>query len=245
MTGTTWLQEIVWLLQNDLNYEKAKSKSIDERFPYLEFPHPGLTTLSKETGRRFIKTHVAPSLLQLGDGKDDKEKMPKVLSIVRDPRDVLVSYFYFSRMNNVIGFTGSFAEFFTAFMEDRVPYGPILKFYKEIDHMSQDPDRQKRMLVLRYEDLKKDFAGQIEKLCTFLERSPLSVEQMDQLKLHCSFEEMSLNPSVNYSHWREYGLAKPNEAPFMRKGEVGDWKNHLTGAQQKLFEAKVRDGVQE
>ena len=225
----------MWLLQNDLNYEKAKSKSIDERFPYLEFPYPGLTTLSKVQGKRLIKTHIAPSLLNLsGDG----QVMPKLLSIVRDPRDVLVSYYYFSRMNTLIGFTGSFDEFFAAFVEDRVPYGPLSKFYKEVDQMSHDPDGEKRMLVLRYEDLKSDFAGQIERLCTFLGRSPPTTDQMDQLKSHCSFNEMSRNPSVNYGHWKEFGLAKPDEAPFLRKGEVGDWKRHFSPAQSQVFQKR-------
>jgi hypothetical protein len=237
MTGTTWLQEIVWLLQNDLDYEKAKSKSIDERFPYLEFPYPGITTLSQRTGQRLIKTHVAPSLLNISSEKEEKDQMPRLISIVRDPRDVLVSYFYFSRMNNLIGFTGSFGEFFDDFVNHRLPYGPLSKFYDEIEKMDQE---QTRILVLKYEDLKSDFDGQIEKLCTFLGRNPLTSQQMSQLKSHCSFQEMSRNPSVNYGHWKEFGLAKPDEEPFMRKGEVGDWKNHLiflNQSQQKIFES--------
>lgn len=225
------------MLQNDLDYEKAFSKSIDERFPYLEFPYPGLTTLSKMTGSRLIKTHVAPSLLNMSD---DGETSPKILSIVRDPKDVLVSYYYFSRMNNIIGFSGSFDEFFTDFVEGRVPYGPMPKFLKEMDEMSRDVDAKKRILVLRYEDLKNDFAAQIEKLCLFLDRPLPSSEQMDRLMSHCSFNEMSCNPSVNYGHWKEFGLAKPNEAAFMRKGEVGDYKNHFSPLQEKQFEEMMR-----
>lgn len=34
--GTTWTQEMVWLLNNGLNFERAKKLSLDERFPFLE-----------------------------------------------------------------------------------------------------------------------------------------------------------------------------------------------------------------
>lgn len=34
--GTTWTQEMVWLINNDLNYEKALEKNLNDRFPFLE-----------------------------------------------------------------------------------------------------------------------------------------------------------------------------------------------------------------
>jgi Sulfotransferase domain len=35
-TGTTWTQEMVWMLNNDLDYETALSVDHKDRFPYLE-----------------------------------------------------------------------------------------------------------------------------------------------------------------------------------------------------------------
>lgn len=35
-SGTTWTQEMVWLLCNDLNYEASKATKLDWRFPFLE-----------------------------------------------------------------------------------------------------------------------------------------------------------------------------------------------------------------
>lgn len=34
--GTTWTQEMVWLIANDLDYEGAKSLLIN-RFPFIEY----------------------------------------------------------------------------------------------------------------------------------------------------------------------------------------------------------------
>ena len=38
-SGTTWTQELVWLLANNLDYESAKSRLLTERFPFLEYVH--------------------------------------------------------------------------------------------------------------------------------------------------------------------------------------------------------------
>lgn len=34
--GTTWTQEMTWLLANNLNYQKAADVPLTERFPFLE-----------------------------------------------------------------------------------------------------------------------------------------------------------------------------------------------------------------
>lgn len=35
-SGTTWTEELVWLVSNDLNYEEAMRVSQGNRFPFLE-----------------------------------------------------------------------------------------------------------------------------------------------------------------------------------------------------------------
>lgn len=35
-SGTTWTQEMVWLLNNNLNFIEAKKVDLLQRFPYLE-----------------------------------------------------------------------------------------------------------------------------------------------------------------------------------------------------------------
>lgn len=35
-SGTTWLKEMVWLICNNLDYESAMGRLLNERFPFLE-----------------------------------------------------------------------------------------------------------------------------------------------------------------------------------------------------------------
>lgn len=36
-SGTTWTQEMMWLICNDLDYAGARAVTLDERFPFLEY----------------------------------------------------------------------------------------------------------------------------------------------------------------------------------------------------------------
>ena len=75
-SGTTWLQEIVYLISTDCDFERAKATKIDERFPFLEYPLPGVRAISEKDSPRFIKSHLPFSLLP----KQLEEKKPKVIS---------------------------------------------------------------------------------------------------------------------------------------------------------------------
>lgn len=35
-SGTTWTQEMIWLICNDLDYETAEKITLNERFPFFE-----------------------------------------------------------------------------------------------------------------------------------------------------------------------------------------------------------------
>ena len=223
------MSEIVWLLTNNLDFESARSRSISERFPYLEWPTPGLNSIAHSSQNpRLIKTHLPVSILL-----EDRDVKPRVVSIIRDPKDVIVSFYHFARMNNIIDFQGTFDEFFQLFLRDEVAYGPIYRFYHEL---KESKELEGKLLIIRYEDLTNNFEREIERLSSFLGLEPLSEENMKRLKDHCSFREMQVNPSVNYEHWDDLGLRKKGESRFMRKGIVGDWKVHFTPEQKERFD---------
>ena len=90
-SGITWLQEIVWLIANDLDFTTAKSQSITERFPYFEFPTPGIKSIEKMQGQRFIKSHLPPTMLfkecevcqQINPNANQNQTLPKIITIFR------------------------------------------------------------------------------------------------------------------------------------------------------------------
>jgi hypothetical protein len=71
--GTTWVQEIVYLIVNDCDFTKAKQKSIEERTPFLDYPSPGMKYIDNMQSPRVVKTHLPIDFLP-----DNVEKESKV-----------------------------------------------------------------------------------------------------------------------------------------------------------------------
>ena len=78
-SGTTWIQEIVYLIVNNCDFSKAKSKSIEDRMPFIDFPNPGINAIKKLESPRIIKTHLPKPFLP-----EDIEKKCKVFILTND-----------------------------------------------------------------------------------------------------------------------------------------------------------------
>uniref|UniRef100_F6GTE6 Sulfotransferase n=1 Tax=Vitis vinifera TaxID=29760 RepID=F6GTE6_VITVI len=109
------------------------------------------------------------------------------------------------------------------------PYGPfwdhILGYWKA---NSKWPER---VLLLKYEDMKRDSSFHLKRIAEFIGQ-PFSSEEEKQGLVHeiiklCSFESLS-NMKVNKTGTFRAGYLTVDKNSFFRKGEVGDWKNHLT-----------------
>ena len=85
------------------------------------------------------------------------------------------------------------------------------------------------MLFVTFEQMKQDLLGVIGRVAAHLGKE-LTKEQLEKLERHLSFSSMKDNPAVNKE---DRGYVKPDSASgerraFMRKGQTGDWKNHLS-----------------
>nr|CAH0099007.1 unnamed protein product [Daphnia galeata] len=227
--GTTWTQELVWMILNNCDPIGSKAPLLI-RSPFLEFPymipvntvpqdHTMMLTLDKVEkmpSPRVIKSHLPfyllnPKLLDTC----------KVVYIARNPKDVIVSYFYHHKLIEFHNFTGDVEKFAQYFMDDELLFSPFFPHIIDAWNKRHNPN----MLFLFYEDLKKDLLGEIRKVATFLGKS-LSEEQLTGLREHLKFDKFSKNESVNMEMVRKLGGINP-DGHFIRKGKTGDWKNHF------------------
>lgn len=228
--GTTWTQEMTWLLVNNLDYDAAKATSIVRRSPFMEFG--SLTKGSKSDlpdtvaivenlkPPRVIKSHLPLQLLpyQLWTVK------PKIIYVAREAKDVAVSYYHHHRL--VTAYTGTIQDFVEAFVEGSVMYGSLWDHILEFWKIRDEP----YILFNTYEEMKKDLPGVVQRTAKFLNRS-LDSRQLEELCEHLSFESMKKNPSTNLEEQLSRESRPKIEGkvePFMRKGQVGNWKAELT-----------------
>ncbi|XP_069365735.1 uncharacterized protein [Maniola hyperantus] len=228
-SGTTLTQELVWLLGNNLDYEKART-NINERFPFMEITAMydvetlPLTDYQKEQLRksqlsvsvkeleempspRFIKSHLPLSLLP-----PTLLDTTKVVYVARDPRDVAISYYKFYKFTRIISPDKDFETFWKFFISNNIVWSPYFGHVLEAWEKRNHPN----MLFLFYEDMIKDLAGAIRRVASFYGKA-LSEEQINRLVDHLDIDNFRKNKSVNMQELKELGIFT-SDGDFIRKG---------------------------
>ncbi len=83
--------------------------------------------------------------------------------------------------------------------------------------------------------MKQDLEGSVRKMAKFLQKD-LNDEQVAKLVKHLSFDEMKNNKTVNFESVVTDFSA---DGKFMRKGQVGDWKNYFTDAMNRRMDEVI------
>ena len=250
-TGTTWTQEMVWMLVNDVDKEASNVPQV-VRSPFLEAScvfsfeflkshglAPDDANLCKVIqdpieyaknmkGRRVLKTHLPMEFLP----PKITEKC-KVIYVARNPKDTAVSFYKHNLVVPGHNLVGTFDDFINFFEEGLHVFGSywhhILSGWNIKDHTN--------VKFLWFEEMKKDQKTVIKDLCKFLDH-PLSSEKIDALVSHVDFENMKNNPMANPTA----GLKI--QGKFMRKGEVGDWKNFFTTERSEKWNQWIKENIE-
>ena len=88
------------------------------------------------------------------------------------------------------------------------------------------------VLFLKYEDMQDYIKACIIQIAAFIDVE-LSDEKLHKVVEVSSFSAMKKNPTTSY----KWVPMSPGSTPFIRKGVVGDWKNHFTPEQSVQFDA--------
>ncbi|KAI0233206.1 Sulfotransferase family cytosolic 1B member 1 [Lamellibrachia satsuma] len=227
-SGSTWVQEVVYLLNNNMDEKKARKQNMEDRFPQLEYTYPGLAALEAAEGPRLLKTHLPFEMLPKSIKEEGKTKL---IYIMRNPKDVCVSSYFYSRMHLFLNYQSDLAHYCSSFLTGRVSFGPWWDHMKSYYAHRDDPN----VLVITYEDMQQDTNKTIQAIASFLGKE-LSTKQVTRIAKYCSFDEMKKNPASNYSWWDKLGIRQPDESEFLRSGKVGKWAEHLTSEQSAYID---------
>ncbi|XP_054993235.1 amine sulfotransferase-like [Sorex araneus] len=169
-----------------------------------------------------------------------KNKRAKIVYIYRSPKDVINSYFHFSNMVGVLKRYENLETFIHDFLDGKVPgslwFDHIRGWYEH---------RQKfNILFLSYEEMKKDLKSAVQKLCHFLGKE-LSEDDLDAFVRQATFKNMKSDSRANINNILKDVAGAKSDGHHLRKGTIGDWKNHFTVAQSErfdmIFQRKMKD----
>ncbi|KAK5640943.1 hypothetical protein RI129_009490 [Pyrocoelia pectoralis] len=173
----------------------------------------GWKILENKKGKRFIKTHLPfsvlpPNLLTSGC---------KVIYVARNPKDVMVSYYYLNRLFRTQGYYGDFPTFANYFIKDMVHWTPFWAHLQE----GWDLRRSDNLLFLFYDQMNKiDLQKTIQKVAYFLGKD-INNDQLTKIVNHLKIENFRNNKSLNGVDLLELGILNSGEEGFVRKGKTG------------------------
>lgn len=226
MEFNTWEKGPAWA-------GKGKGKGKDsEDMPHDAMPAP-----------RIMATHVPLSFLPA----DAEHKSCRIVYVVRDPKDLLVSYFHFSNSNPFVADEPDLAEFVDKFVAGAdlditkaTQDGAVLGGYASHVHAYAAAAKAGRNIyVVSYDRMQAAPEHEIDILAKFLGRS-LTSDQISDVRARASFKSMqeeAKNKEARVAKGEINGGLGPDgkvlewSSILFRKGETGDGAATLSAEQ--------------
>jgi len=230
--GTTWMVQIVvsCLFGAGANYGEHAiflEGSIASSASYVQqierFPRP-----------RVLKSHVPADMHPgLAHRAESLQEHGKVLYVVRNPKDAMISLRHHHANNAAIGWDGSWDEWVRQWIsgERSAEYGGSY-----FDHVKKwwklaklHPDR---IRVFYFEEMKANLLEQVKHVAEFLGVA-LSAERLQEVCAACRFESMRSRHQVT-----EDIRSRVNPEHF-RAGRVGSWRDEITESQARAVDEQL------
>ncbi|CAF3957607.1 unnamed protein product [Rotaria sp. Silwood2] len=149
-SGTTWMKTIVYTLLTNGQPFDLDNKDFFERFPYLELDDEQAIITMRRPGA--LRSHLPMNRIPYNS-------QAKYICVIRNPKDVCVSYYAFyntwggvHRLN--------FNEFFERFIQGRLPFHD----YFECLQLTWERRNDANVLLVSYEEMKSDIQTVIQKV---------------------------------------------------------------------------------
>ncbi len=211
-SGNTWVRFLFANLLKGENSEVINFHSVHRYCPELESQHEEIAKLHRP---RIIKSH------QLYN-----ENFPRVIYIVRDCRDVYVSYYHY--VKNAIPENWSFKDFIEVY---NFPYGYWSQHVNSwVNSKSKD---QKKIKIVHYEDLLKNTFSLFSEMVDFsgLDSTPLQIEQAVKTST------FSVMKTLEKKYGRRFSGCGSTKN-FVREGRANQWMNYFGSEELKILASR-------
>jgi hypothetical protein len=236
-TGTNWTMQIAAQIAFRGHGDFAH---IHDVVPWLELPdHIGYTVSMKDdaprqlapTGLRVIKTHLP--MRKLG-----YSPRGKYIWVVRDPKDVFVSSYHFTRSTVLGPLMPSVRRWLALYLSGE----PFVGSWAEHAAGGWAHRDRPNVLFLTFEDMKRDLHGTVARIAALMEVE-LTPEELESVVRQSTYEHMK---SIGHK-FDTVGLSPPWAAPkgaMVRRGQSGSANELLTAEDQQRIDAHWRAELQ-
>ncbi|KAL5276710.1 hypothetical protein ACFFRR_002122 [Megaselia abdita] len=247
--GSNWMVEVASLVKNNFEIQGASTKPLNEKYSHVEqialrFPEgsPQMERFEAEIKNpkpnRILKSHLPLPFLP----QEILTKKPKVIYVVRNVKDCVVSsYHFFTALGD---FKGSLQEYVRKFIEGQVVFAPfwdhVLEFYERRN--------DENVFFVSYERMILDMESVLKELCLFFGTEIPDQEVLDQSIKHLSFKEMKESTSMiqlqEIVDRLKARFDTNKDFQFMRKGTIGSYKEELTESMIKDLDCWTKKALE-
>jgi len=210
-SGSTWARFLFGNLLHE--NEPITFDNLNRRVPLIyDFPDRVLRSLP-----RILKSHECFD-----------PRYPRVVHIVRDPRDVAVSFYYYNLKVRTLPDGFPMDEFVDRFISAHtVPYADRLGSWEDhtLSWLRMRSGRSNFHLI-RYEDLLSDPVKQLRNVTPLL-----GVDVTDErIQQAVELSSASRMRSLEKTQWKKWGTTKDTrgDIPFVRAAKSGTWREDLS-----------------
>ena len=209
-SGNTWTR---FLIANLLHPDQAVT------FANIERLIPDCEAMSS----RYLKSVPRPRIVKSHEYFDPRYK--KVIYIVRDPRDVALSYYDFSRKYRQIDDKFPLERFVSNFVSGRLSSSDWGTWGENVASWFYTRNGRPDFLLLRYEDMQADAERELAKVARFLGVDQ-SRERLASAVERSSADRMRKLEAKEGGQWVTT-KNKRSDIPFVRTASSGLWKEML------------------
>jgi len=209
-SGNTWTR---FLVANLVHPEQPVT------FANIEQLVPDCEAMSS----RYVKAVRRPRIIKSHEYFDPRYK--RVIYIVRDPRDVALSYYDFARKYRQIEDQYPLTSFVSDFVAGRLSSSDWGTWAENVSSWVYTRSARPSFLLLRYEDMLSDTVGELNKVARFLgiETTP---ERLIKAVERSSADRMRSLEATQGDQWVTT-KNKRSDIPFVRTAASGLWKEKL------------------
>ena len=207
-SGNTWMR---FLLANMREIDTpAEFANIEDRVPDI---------YSNSNSR--LMNVPSPRILKSHECFDPRYR--KVIYIVRDPRDVAVSYYFHSIKFKKILEDYPIAQFVDSFIAGKIdPYGT---WFQNVGSWLYTRNGDRNFLLVRYEDLLDRGKTELHRIADFVDID-MNNENLDRVLTMSSRENMRKLEGEQASQWSSTRNSRLDRS-FVRRGKAGEWRTEL------------------
>jgi hypothetical protein len=223
-SGNTWTAYMLGIVQNRDLGQRIRMADIGRFVPTIHNRDSAITEFPDLPSPRIFRNE-APQF---------PERYPRTIYLIRDPRAVLLSYYH-----HCVHDTGDTDWPIESFVDEMLTHGCIssrephlVRWDIQVKHWIDRATTQP-VLFVRYEDLKQDQRGGLEKMVRFL-GMPLDSEVIDHAIERTSFSSMRNEEKLHGCE--SYAGEKGAKGFFVRKGKVDSWKEEMPAAAIRKIE---------